>query len=306
MRKAAAVLLALALLLVFAGCGGTGVTSLSEYRERISELHDHVVGSLDFASDELSSLSYGDYYDLRELQGVFGGVNETFRSAKKEADAMRPPPEVEALYEDLVTYYAHGENDTGDIANALGFFRAVLPMLTDVENLALPNLPEDAEVSRIKAASTEDGKTMHDYIKDLSGMEPPKELRPYRDKLVAFFRSIEEAVAGVERAITPGDRSAFLQFQREFPTVLEGKHVLEAEITVYLRLMGKRIDYLIAKGEELATRIQDLQAYSAPGVHGIDPGNRAAVDRELQGCGVKRCDAMAGFTAGNSGIRRLI
>ena len=60
-------------------------------------------------------------------------------------------------------------------------------MLTDVRNLALPNIPEDSQVVRINAACEEDAATMHGYIKHLKGITPPEELQLYRDSLMDRF-----------------------------------------------------------------------------------------------------------------------
>jgi hypothetical protein len=159
---------------------------------------------------------------------------------------------------DLLDFYAEGAEGMRDLQNALGFFEAVLPMLRDVENLALPNLPEAAGVPEIKAAAMEDRKTMDGYLKELGGMEPPQELLPYRDKLTVFFRSIDEAAGAVDQAVKPEDLASFVQFRQWFATALEESRELWSEATSFLSGLSGSIDPYIEQGKELAAQIQRL------------------------------------------------
>ena len=245
-------------LLFAAGCGGGGEMSLSEYRKSISDLHDGVAWDLGDVVEELGNLDFGDYYDLLELQEVYRGVNDIFTSAMQEAEVMEPPPQARALQEDLVDFYSEGADSTRELVNALGFFEAVLPMLRDVENLALPALAEGAGVPEIRAAASEDRKTMDGYLDELSGMEPPEGLERYRGSLAEFFRSIDEAVAAMAQAVTPEDRNPFLQFRQWYAAALDRSRVLWEEAMAYLRAEGGMVDRLIEEGKELAGRIQGL------------------------------------------------
>jgi hypothetical protein len=131
-------------------------------------------------------------------------------------------------------------------------------MLTDVSNLALPATPEDAEVSRLKAVSEEDVATMHGYIKDLEGIESPPELRPYQENLITFFHSIQEDVAEVERAVKPGDITAFQEFKERFQEVEEKVRVLDIETAVYIFFFCERVELFLLNGEDLARRIEEI------------------------------------------------
>lgn len=232
--------------------------SPAEYEKEMSELHNRVVGSLEGAVEELNSLDPGDYYGMLDMKLVFEETSEVFKSAYREALAMNTPPEVEELHEDLLLFYSYGEEITAGVAGAAGFFRAVLPLLKDVQNLALPNIPEDSEVTRIKGAYEEDGATMHGYVRNLKAMKPPEKLQPYEDNLVGLFHSMEEDVVGVGRAVTPEDKGALIQFQREFPAILQRTRVLQGEIMVYLFFYSRRIENLLRKGNELAGRIESI------------------------------------------------
>ena len=86
-RKSIPVLLAAVVLLISFGCGGAGELSLSEYQERISELHDDVLAALEDVSQNLDSIPYDDYWGLLELEDVFELSYESFVSAGKEASA---------------------------------------------------------------------------------------------------------------------------------------------------------------------------------------------------------------------------
>lgn len=258
MRKGLAFLLLVALLLGSLGCGdGSGrPLSLDEYREQMLGIQENIIQNLNDCSHRLQSLTQLDYYDLIDLENVVLDMGMVFASAKREAMAMHIPPEVESLHEDLISFYSFGQKVSSEIASSIAFFRGVLPMLTDVENLALPNMVSDAEVSRIKAAAVEDASTMHSYAKDLTGMKPPPRLEPYKEILVNFFHSIENAVADVDRAIMPEDRNKFLQFKQDFSGVLEQRDIYRTEMLVYLFTMGLRLEYLARDAGELETRIQ--------------------------------------------------
>lgn len=253
-----AALLGLSLLAITAGCGNGGEMSLTEYRTRISELHDGVAWDLGAVFEKLNELSFRDYYDLPELREVFAGAEEVFSAAWDTADPMYPPQQAVLLHVDLLEFYAEGAEGMRGLQNSLGFFEAVLPMLSDVENLALPNLAEGAGVPEIKAAAMEDSKTMDGYIGELDGMEPPDELRPYRDKLADFFRSIDEAASAVDQAVKPEDLAPFAQYRQWFATTLEDSQALWEEAMAFLGGLGGGIDRYIEQGKQLAARIQQL------------------------------------------------
>jgi hypothetical protein len=258
MRKLVAAVLIPALILLLAGCGGSGEMSLPEYRKSISELHDDVAWDLGVAFEQLANLDFESYYDMPELQEVFRNAQDILFQALEAAEAMQPPPQAEALHADLIGFYSSGAEEMRDLDRTMGFFQAVLPMLRDVENLALPNLPEDAGEPDIKAAAIEDRKTMEAYLKELDRMEPPQELEEYSEKLIAFFRSIDEAVAGMEQSITTQDLSAFVAFRQWFAVHIEMTQTLWDEAMSYLGGLNERVDSLIERGKELAGRIQQL------------------------------------------------
>jgi hypothetical protein len=258
LRKNLAVLLAVILLLLLAGCVDSGEMSLSDYRKAISELHDGVAWDLGDTVEELNNLDFRDFYDLPELREIFLGAEGIFTAAWDSADPLYPPAEAVALHVDLLEFYAAGAEGMRDLQHSLGFFEAVMPMLQDVENLALPDLPENAGVPEIKGAAAEDRKTMDGYLKELDGMDPPDELQPYLEKLTGFFRSIDEAVATVDQAVKPEDLSSFAQFRQWFGTALAESQALWDEAMSYLGGMSTSVDLYIEQGKELAERIQRL------------------------------------------------
>jgi hypothetical protein len=257
-RKIIAVLLAAALLHVLTGCGGGEEMSLSEYRKNISELHDGVAWDLGVTLEELSQFDFGDYYDLPELRTVFEKAESIFRAAWDSADPMYPPQQAVPLHVDLLEFYADGADGMSYVQDSLGFFEVVLPMLQDVENLALPALPDNAGIPEIKAAAAEDRKTMEGYLKDLENMEPPEGLQEYSDKLTDYFRSIDEAVAAVDQAVKPEDLTSFMQFRQWFSTAATEAQKLWNEAISYLAGLSGSVDQYIEQGKELAERIQKL------------------------------------------------
>jgi hypothetical protein len=140
----------------------------------------------------------------------------------------------------------------------MGYFQAVLPMLSDVENLALPDLPEDAGEPEVKAAAIEDRRTMDDYLEELDRMEPPRELDEYNGVLTDFFRAIDEAIAGLEQSVTPEDLSALSAYRQWFAAHIEAARGLWDEAVSYLGGLNLRVDSLIEEGKELAGRIHQL------------------------------------------------
>lgn len=258
MRKLAAAVLMAALILLPAGCGGSGEMSLPEYRKSISELHDEVAWDLGAAFEQLANLDFEDYYDMPQLQKVFRNAREILLEALDGAQDMQPPPQAEALHADLLGFYSSGAEEMRALDRSMGYFQAVLPMLSDVENLALPDLPEDVGEPEVKAAAIEDRKTMDAYLKELDSMEPPQELEEYNEKLTTFFRSIDEAIAGMEQSVTPEDLSAYSAYRQWFAAHIETTQTLWDEAMSYLGGLNQRVDSLIERGKELAGRIQQL------------------------------------------------
>ena len=128
LRRTVTFLAAAALLAALAGCGGGGEMSLSEYRKSISDLHDGVAWDLGVTVEELSGLSFTDFYDLPDLRDACAKAEDIFTGAWDAADAMYPPEQAVPLHLDLLDFYARGAEAMGDMQSSLGFFEAVLPM----------------------------------------------------------------------------------------------------------------------------------------------------------------------------------
>ena len=257
-RKMIPVLLAAAVLLVSFGCGGGGSLGLSEYRERVSQLQDDVLASLEDVSESFESIPYDDYWGLLELEDVFELSYEDLVSAGEEASDIVPPPEAEPLHEDLLGYYLWGERSMGSMINGIRFFQSVLPMLVDMTNLALPQLQEGAAMPQIEAASTEDRKTVQMYIKDLGGMKPPATLRDYQNDLEGLFRALDDIIGRLDQSVSSGDSSALSTYQQEYETVLERVDGFWDGAMDYLGLLQPRVEFLLVRGETLSVRIDGL------------------------------------------------
>ena len=255
-RRVFAILLTGCLLASCWGCGGGGEMGLSEYLKAVSELHDGVAWDLGVLLGEMGALDIRDYYDLPALRDLFREAAEVFDAAWREADAMYPPPEAIPLHLDLLDFYAEGVGEMSDAENTIGFFEAALPMLADVENLALPNLAADAGVPEIKAAAMEDSKTMSGYHHELSGMEPPERQREFRERLMTYLHSIDDAAAAVDREIKPEDPGPYQRFREWFAGAVTETSALSADALASLGELNGTIDCFIAEGKALAERIQ--------------------------------------------------
>jgi hypothetical protein len=258
MRKLVMATLFAALLLTLSACGRGVLLSPDEYRGKAYELQDGVNSTLKEARDGLCGVDPYGYFELQALQLLLEESASGLGSAYRQALGMNVPPQVEEIHEGMLNFYSYVEEKIGDMASASAFFYTVRPMLTDVSNLALPATPEDAEVSRLKAVSEEDVATMHGYIKDLEGIESPPELRPYQENLITFFHSIQEDVAEVERAVKPGDITAFQEFKERFQEVEEKVRVLDIETAVYIFFFCERVELFLLNGEDLARRIEEI------------------------------------------------
>jgi len=255
----------LIVLALAAGCGEPGTMSTSDYREAISDLHDRVALDLGEAIDVLSSVSYDDYYDLVDLQGVFEEISGVFTAAEAEAGSMRPPSEYRDLHGDFLLFYAEGRETAGNIAAAIAFTEDMLLMLTEVENLALSALPETAGFEEIKSATAEDLRIIGSDLEGLEGREPPEELAYLYEGLMELLRSIDEAVRAVDAAVTPEDSGPFLRFRQEFSSFLQARDSLWAEAQAYLRGLPQVVDMVIDRGTQLAKSIPAPPAPPAGG-----------------------------------------
>ncbi|MDY6794352.1 MAG: hypothetical protein SWK76_03580 [Actinomycetota bacterium] len=251
---------ALILTLLFGtfGCGGGATMSIAGYRENISDLHNGVASGMGYAFEKLNSLQYDDYFSVLELQDIFEQAGAVFSSAREEAKGISPPPEAEFLQADLLDFYTNGELDMDVMVNATRFFEVVVPMLVDMENLALPQVAMEADIEAVRAASAEDRETLQGYMDDLDGLRPPDDLELYQQDLLSFFQSLDESISRLDQEVTPENSSALERFNQEYPAVIAEVNVFGEEAIAYLRGLEGRLDSLIENGEELARRIGEL------------------------------------------------
>ncbi|MDI6873836.1 hypothetical protein [Candidatus Solincola sp.] len=242
-----------------AGCGRRGESlSASEYKKRISEIHDGVAWDLSYVLESLVEVSGDEYYQLQEVGDLFERAKEIFSGAYRALDSLDPPEEALELHLDLMHFYADGERETSTVVNSLGLFQIVLPMLVDVDNLALPSLPEQPQPEEIRGAAEEDARTMHMYLGELEGITPPEEMREYLDKLRALFRGIRDMVSGVLQAAPSKEMESLADFRQRFAPLAGEAVALQGTVQAYLAGVGGRIDGLIERGGELAARIKIL------------------------------------------------
>lgn len=240
------------------GCSGGGSMDLPSYKERVSEIHDGVAWDLGYVLESLSGLSVEEYRSLEELGEVFKNARGIFGNAYQQTESLLPPSEAADLHSQLLEFYSRGREETGALVDALGFLQVVIPMLADVQNLALPALSEQAGPEEIKAAAEEDHRTMNMYVGEMEGITPPGELASFLEEMYAFFCAIREWVIGVEQAVPPGELEALAQFRAQFTEVPGRIAQLEGQINGYLGGIGARIDALIERGAVLAAGIQGL------------------------------------------------
>lgn len=245
--------------LVFSGCGKRVETlSLPEYRKRISEIHDEVAWDLGYALESLGTFSGDEYYHLQEVNEVFARAQEIFSGAYRALDALDSPEEALELHLDLMHFYADGEREASTVVNSLGLFQISLPMLVDVDNLALPSLPEPPQPQEIRGAAEEDARTMDMYLGQLEGITPPEETKEYLERLRALFRGIRDLVSGVLQVAPPGELEALANFRQLFAPLEGEASALRDIVEIYIAGVGGRIDGLIERGGDLAARIETL------------------------------------------------
>lgn len=256
-------ILVAAVCLVFAllapGCGEKGETmSAPEYKKRVSEIHDGVAWDLSYVLESLAEVSGDEYYYLQKVSEVFSRAQEIFTVAYRTLEALNPPEEALDLHLELMHFYADGERETGVVLNSLGLFQILLPMLVDVENLALPSLGEQPQPQDIRAAAEEDGKTMDLYLRELEGISPPEELEDYLERARGLFLAVRDMVAGVIQAAPTKESESLADFRQRFAPVTKEAEALQNTVQDYLAGVGGRIDELIERGKELAARIKGL------------------------------------------------
>jgi len=241
------------------GCGrGSETLSASDYQKRISEIHDGVAWDLGYVIESLGEVSGDEYYHLQEVGEVFARARDIFAGAYRALEALDPPEEALELHLDLMHFYADGEREAGTMVNSLGLFQIVLPMLADVDNLALPSLPDQPQPQEIRGAAEEDRRTMEDYLRELEGITPPEDLREYLEKVRGLFGSLRDMVSGVLQAVPAKELESLADFRQRFVPVQGEASGLRGTVQAYLVGAGSRIDGLIERGGELAARIKRL------------------------------------------------
>lgn len=261
MRRSMALVLIpalLALSLLAFGCGKGGKVQTVDYLKRISEIHDGVAWDLGYVLESLSGVPKDDYYHLEELRGLCDEVRQIFSAAYRDADSLQPVPEAEELHADLLRFYREGEQKIGETVNSMDFFQVVLPMLADVQNLALPSLPEGATAEEVKAAGEEDRRTIEMYLADLGRWHPPQDLQSYLERTEGLFNALKDAIVGVQQAAAPEQQAKLSQLRGQYAAMAETAQLLQSEVAGFLVGLGSVIDTLIREGRELAVRIQDL------------------------------------------------
>ncbi len=241
------------------GCGKKGETlSVPDYRKRVSEIHDGVAWDLSYVLESLTEVSGDEYYHLQAVGEVFSQAQEIFSGAYRSLDALNPPEEALDLHLELMRFYADGERETGVVINSLGLFQILLPMLVDVDNLALPSLGEQPQPQDIRAAAEEDGRTMDEDLRELEGISPPEELQDYLERARGLFRAVKDMVSGVLQAAPTKEPESLADFRQRFAPVAGEAADLRNTVQAYLEGVGGRIDELIERGRELAARIKGL------------------------------------------------
>ncbi len=258
-------LLAFAFVLAAASAGGSGgcrrrseTLSGPEYKRRVAEIHDGVAWDLGYVLESLGEVSGDEYYHLQEAGEAFANVKGIFSRAYGELDVLQPPEEALELHLDLLHFYADGERETGTVVNSLGLFQIALPMLADVDNLALPSLPEQPQPQEIRGAAEEDARTVDDYLDELRDITPPDEMRQFLERLLALFAGIKDMVQGVLQAPPSKEVESLTDYRQRFAPLLGEAEALRYTVRGYLAGVGGRIDVLIERGRALASRIKEL------------------------------------------------
>lgn len=247
-------------LVLTSGCHGeSGPLSLPQYKKEVSAIHDELAMGLGECLQELPSLQPQDYQQLQRLKELYEGVSGLFRSSYAAASSLEPPEEASMLHQFLLEFYAAGEKATGDSAAGIGFTRSVLPMLADMENLALAHLPEGADAAAVKAAASEDVDTLDDYIKDVEGMKVIPELEGKQRLLVEVFRDMKEKAEAVRTGYTEENRAPLEDFRSRYGSLMESIRRLKGELIDWAGGREARVDHLLQVGKDLGRMIHELR-----------------------------------------------
>lgn len=253
-------LLTAALMAALVGCGEEkGVLTLSQYKKEISAIHDELAMGLGECLGELPSLNPRDYLQLQKLKEIYEGLSGLFRSSYASASNLEPPDEALNLHQFLLDFYSAGERTTGDSAAGIGFTRSVLPMLADMDNLALAHLPEGSDAAAVQAAASEDQVTLEDYLEDLEGMKVIPELEEKQALLLEAFRYLREGVEAVKTGYTEENRVPLEDFLGRYGSVMEKVRGMEKELVDWVAGREARVDHLLQVGKDLGKMIYELR-----------------------------------------------
>ncbi len=256
----AAVAAIAALLFLASGCQeGNGPLSLSQYRKEISQIHDGLAMGIGEFLEELPAIDLQDYRQLQLLKELYEGMSGLFRSSYAAANSLDPPVEASMLHQFLLGFYAAGEKTTGDSAAGIGFVRSVLPMLADLENLALAHLPEEADFAQVQAAASEDKATLEDYLEDTERMKVIPDLEEEHRQLVGCFRDLKDKVEAVRTGYSRENQVPLEDFMAFHVYKMETIQRLKAELVGWVASREARVDHLLRVGKDLGKMIYELR-----------------------------------------------
>ena len=255
-----AAVLAVVLLALIAGCGKKGgPLSLSQYKKEVSAIHDELAMGLGEGLQELPSLDPRDYQQLQGLKELYDRLSGLFRSSYAATSSLEPPEEAENLHRFLLEFYAAGEKAMGGSAAGIGFTRSVLPMLADMENLALVHLPEGADAAAVHAAADEDVATLEDYLRDVEGMKVIPELQERHGLLVESFRHLKEGAEAVRSGYGEENKAPLEEFLARYESRKGIFERTERELVEWVAGREARVDHLLQVGRDLGKMIYELR-----------------------------------------------
>ena len=179
-----------ALLFLFVFAGGL---SPEEYREQAAEIHGQVAKSFILmdstwtAADVDLDLAYSEGYNA--LKEEAGTALSEVKAAQVQLNEIKPPDELEALHNDLITFYADAESYLVRADPVFKFVSELMAILEDWGDRpwAVERLTDNSTPAEVIALMDEDLATLDAYIAQFEGLGTPPECENMRAETINCF-----------------------------------------------------------------------------------------------------------------------
>ena len=193
-----------ALLFLFVFAGGL---SPEEYREQAAEIHGQVAKSFILmdstwtAADVDLDLAYSEGYNA--LKEEAGTALSEVKAAQVQLNEIKPPDELEALHNDLITFYADAESYLVRADPVFKFVSELMAILEDWGDRpwAVERLTDNSTPAEVIALMDEDLATLDAYIAQFEGLGTPPECENMRAETINCFVEGKGIIERIKRAL---------------------------------------------------------------------------------------------------------